>query len=55
MNEFEHMQDVVGQLPFLKTYSHLLLAFPLADDDASRHEAKQRLEAAARQLTQAFL
>lgn len=54
MHEFDYMQDVVGQLPFLKTYSHLLLAFPLADDDLSRGEAKQRLRSASLLLTKSF-
>jgi hypothetical protein len=54
MGEFDYMQDVVGQLPFLKTYSHLLLAFPLPDHDSCREDAKQRLQAAALRLTEAF-
>ncbi|KAH8784874.1 transferase family-domain-containing protein [Diaporthe sp. PMI_573] len=54
MGEFDYMQDVVGQLPFLKTYSHLLLAFPLPDQDSCREDAKQRLQAAALRLTEAF-
>lgn len=55
MTTFEHMQDVVGQLPFLKTYSHLLLAFPLPDDShVAREDVKQRLLEACRQLTEAF-
>ena len=54
MDKFDYMQDVVGQLPFLKTYSHLLLAFPLPDDDSSREEAKQCLEKASLRLVEAF-
>lgn len=54
MDGFDYMQDVVGQLPFLKTYSHLLLAFPLSDDDSSRNKAKERLQSASVQLTKTF-
>lgn len=54
MGEFDHMQDVVGQLPFLKTYSHLLLAFPLPDEDSAREDAIQRLQSASLCLTEAF-
>ncbi|KAI0469935.1 transferase family-domain-containing protein [Xylariaceae sp. FL0804] len=54
MGEFDHLQDVVGQLPFLKTYSHLLLAFPLPDDELSRRQASERLYAASLQITEAF-
>ena len=54
MNNFAHLVDVVGQLPFLKTYSHLLLAFRLQDDEAARKEAIERLQSAALKLTKAF-
>ncbi|KAI0877514.1 transferase family-domain-containing protein [Hypoxylon argillaceum] len=52
--EFESFQDVVGQLPFLKTYSHLLLAFPILDDVSSRREIADCLSAASLRLTNAF-
>ncbi|MDI1488088.1 MAG: hypothetical protein OHK93_007362 [Ramalina farinacea] len=54
MKNFTHLIDVVGQLPQLKTYSHLLLAFPLQDDQVSRNEAIQNLQSAALKLTEAF-
>lgn len=54
MTEFFHLTDVLGQLPFLKTYSHLLLAFPLCDDEASREEATRCLQNAALKLTESF-
>ena len=54
MNDFAHLIDVVGQLPFLKTYSHLLLVFPLRDDEVSRNEAIESLRSAALKLTEAF-
>ncbi|KAI1502206.1 transferase family-domain-containing protein [Biscogniauxia marginata] len=54
MNDFTHLRDVVGQLPFLKTYSHLLLAFPLQDDITSRNETVERLRSAVLKLTEAL-
>ncbi|KAK4214342.1 transferase family-domain-containing protein [Rhypophila decipiens] len=55
MANFEHLKDVVGQLPFLKTYSHLLLVFPLpSDDEASRQRVRESLYQASQQLTAAF-
>ncbi|KAI1396508.1 transferase family-domain-containing protein [Hypoxylon fuscum] len=53
MNDFSHLKDVVGQLPFLKTYTHLLLAFPI-DDESSRNEVIERLQSATLKLTEAF-
>lgn len=32
MDEKERYRDVLGQLPFLKSYTHLLLCFPIPDD-----------------------
>jgi hypothetical protein len=32
MDETERYRDVLGQLPFLKSYTHLLLCFPISDD-----------------------
>ena len=54
MNGFTHLVDVVGQLPFLKTYSHLLILFPLRDDEASRDEAIESLRSATLKLTESF-
>jgi hypothetical protein len=54
MGEFEHLVDVVGQLPFLKTYSHLLLAFPLQNDETSRKAAVERLQSAVAKLLDAL-
>ena len=54
MNDFAHIRDVIGQLPLLKTYSHLLLAFPLPSDGASRESVVQSLQSAALKLTTAF-
>ncbi|KAI1412824.1 transferase family-domain-containing protein [Hypoxylon sp. FL1857] len=52
MSDFSHLRDVLGQLPLLKTYSHLLLAFPLLDE--SRDEVIDRLQISAHKLTEAF-
>ncbi|KAF3055675.1 Trichothecene 3-O-acetyltransferase [Daldinia childiae] len=52
MSDFSHLRDIVGQLPFLKTYSHLLLAFPLRDE--SRDQVINRLQLSAYKLTEAF-
>ncbi|OTB00231.1 hypothetical protein M426DRAFT_66285 [Hypoxylon sp. CI-4A] len=52
MADFSHLVDVVGQLPFLKTYSHLLLVFPLSDE--LRDGAIERLQSSALKLTEAF-
>ena len=54
MNDFAHLIDILGQLPLLKTYSHLLLVFPLQDDEVSRNEAIGSLRSAAFKLTEAF-
>ncbi|KAF2204960.1 hypothetical protein GQ43DRAFT_446384 [Delitschia confertaspora ATCC 74209] len=48
-----HYQDVLGQLPRLKTYTHILLCFPLYDDQ-SPIKFIASLEAAARVLADAF-
>lgn len=32
MDETERYRDVLGQLPFLKSYTRLLLCFPIPDD-----------------------
>ncbi|KAL9112780.1 MAG: hypothetical protein Q9227_003083 [Pyrenula ochraceoflavens] len=54
MGEFDYMRDVLGQLPFLKTYSHLLLIFPLDNDEASRANAIATLQSASLKLTEAL-
>ncbi|KAH0377668.1 hypothetical protein KCU92_g9111, partial [Aureobasidium melanogenum] len=54
MDPFAHIQDVVGQLPFLKTYSHLLLAFPLADSDEARSSSVYDIQSAAVRLRAAI-
>lgn len=53
MDSFAHIQDVLGQLPFLKTYSHLLLGFPHPEGE-SRADIEARWTAATLQLTSAF-
>lgn len=52
MSEFEYLQDVNGQLPFLKTYSHLLLIFPLENDERSRANAIASLKSATRKMVE---
>ena len=54
MDHFEYLQDDLGQLPFLKSYSHLLLAFPLDERAHSRDRVRQSLTAAALKITQAL-
>lgn len=39
MDSFTHLQDILGQLPFLKAYSHLLLCFP-----AETHQSADNFE-----------
>jgi len=53
MDDLSRYQDVLGQLPRLKTYTHLLLLFPLQDED-DRHVVVQSLRAAIQRLTKAF-
>ncbi|RFU81185.1 trichothecene 3-o-acetyltransferase [Trichoderma arundinaceum] len=53
MEDFSKYQDVPGQLMFLKTYTHIVLGFPIADgvsDDAVAGD----IQAAAGKLTDAF-
>jgi trichothecene 3-O-acetyltransferase len=45
--------DVLGQLPFLKSYSHFLLGFAVQDERA-RDGLVKDLESATRKLTEAF-
>lgn len=54
MDDFAHIRDVVGQLPLLKTYSHLLLAFPFQNDRVVQDSMIERLQSAALKLTDAF-
>ncbi|KAB8226755.1 hypothetical protein BDV33DRAFT_227099 [Aspergillus novoparasiticus] len=49
---FEHVQDVIGQLPVLKSYSHMLICFPVQDD--KREVAIKELERAVRLVMKAF-
>ena len=51
--DLARFQDVLGQLPRLKTYTHVLLGFPLRDNQSS-NTLIASLEAAARSLTDAF-
>ncbi|RAL11874.1 FAD/NAD(P)-binding domain-containing protein [Aspergillus homomorphus CBS 101889] len=51
--EYDHTQDILGQLPLLKSYSHMLLLFPLANDVA-HPEIVTALESAIHQLIAAF-
>ncbi|KAK4464469.1 transferase family-domain-containing protein [Cladorrhinum samala] len=48
-----HYPDVLGQLPRLKTYTHILLCFGLEDDEPPS-QIIEGLEAAARRLADAF-
>ncbi|KAF9895180.1 hypothetical protein FE257_000082 [Aspergillus nanangensis] len=52
MATFDHIEDVLGQLPLLKTYTHILLCFPLEDD--ARQPVLDALQVAARNVTQAL-
>ncbi|KAF7591021.1 hypothetical protein BBP40_002039 [Aspergillus hancockii] len=45
---FEHIQDVIGQLPILKSYSHILICFSVSDD--KRETAVRDIELAVRQV-----
>ncbi|KAH6604576.1 trichothecene 3-o-acetyltransferase [Trichoderma cornu-damae] len=53
MEDFSKYQDVMGQLMFLKTYTHILLGFPTAEA-VSEGAVVGDLEKAARRLTDAF-
>ncbi|KAK5656788.1 hypothetical protein OQA88_4336 [Cercophora sp. LCS_1] len=48
-----HYQDVLGQLPRLKTYTHILLGFALSDDQTP-NDCISALETSARALVDAF-
>lgn len=53
MYDFSRYQDVIGQLPLLKSYSHLCLCFPI-HDQSSRDEIIEKLQTAALKLTTAI-
>ena len=54
MIDLEHIRDVVGQLPFLKSYIPIMLAFPLQDGMASQELAVKSLQSAALELVKTF-
>ncbi|KAE8356275.1 transferase family-domain-containing protein [Aspergillus coremiiformis] len=49
---FEHVQDVIGQLPVLKSYSHMLICFSMPED--KREAVIQDIERAVRIVMKAF-
>ncbi|KAH8429031.1 uncharacterized protein LDX57_006702 [Aspergillus melleus] len=49
---YDHIQDVIGQLPILKSYTHVLLCFPLADE--KRTSILASLESAAHTVISAL-
>ena len=53
MDDLARYQDVIGQLARLKTYTHVLLCFPL-HDGISRDLVVQTLKSGALRLTSAF-
>ncbi|KAI4151185.1 MAG: hypothetical protein LQ341_000957 [Variospora aurantia] len=53
MDDLERYQDSIGQLARLKTYTHVLLCFPIADD-SSPDLVILALQDAASKLTSAF-
>lgn len=54
MVDLEHIRNVVGQLLFLKSYTPIMLAFPLQDDMASQGLAVKSLQSAALKFVKAF-
>ncbi|KAF5865105.1 hypothetical protein ETB97_005346 [Aspergillus alliaceus] len=52
MATFEHVQDVIGQLPILKSYSHILICFAVSDE--KREAAIQHIERAVRLVMKTF-
>ncbi|PKY00459.1 hypothetical protein P168DRAFT_243913 [Aspergillus campestris IBT 28561] len=48
MASFDHIRDILGQLPLLQSYTHILLTFSLKAED--RPATLEALEVAARQL-----
>ncbi|ERF72995.1 hypothetical protein EPUS_08852 [Endocarpon pusillum Z07020] len=53
MNDLARYQDVIGQLSRLKTYTHVLLCFPMPEG-VSRDSVAKLLETAALKLTSTF-
>lgn len=53
MDDLTPYQDILGQLARLKTYTHVLLCFPIPSD-LSRDSVLKALETAALKLTSAF-
>ena len=53
MDDFPHIQDTIGQLPVLKTYSHLLLCFRVRDD-SFRERIVEDIRSAACKLSSAL-
>ncbi|KAM0261873.1 hypothetical protein ACHAQJ_002076 [Trichoderma viride] len=53
MEDFSKYQDVMGQLMFLKTYTQIVIGFPIEETVSDEAVAKD-LEAAAAKLTDAF-
>lgn len=53
MDDLARYQDVIGQLSRLKTYTHVLLCFPMPDGISSDSVVKA-LEIAALKLTSTF-
>ncbi|PLB51635.1 transferase family protein [Aspergillus steynii IBT 23096] len=49
---YDHIEDVIGQLPILKSYTHVLLCFPLPEDQ--RASILESLESAAHTVVSAL-
>ncbi|KAL4892834.1 hypothetical protein BDV59DRAFT_208016 [Aspergillus ambiguus] len=52
MTTFEHIQDAIGQLPLLKSYTHILLCFPLLE--GRRDGVLDSIQSAVRKVVAAF-
>lgn len=53
MEDFAHIHDVIGQLPFLKSYTHFLLCFPLRNG-LTKDSIVANLETATSKLVETF-